>query len=174
MKYLLPCECGQATSIEPSQAGQKIACQCGATLVVPSMRAVRELEPDASQPETASKRPQWNPTAGLIFAVGAFFAMLGILAGSFGAYQQMQLQMPPPPQEMIDLWISEIDASSPDRLWEIWNETLDQGLGDYNASPFIIVRRRARFFQRLQWAGFGVAGVGLLILGSAAFFRRRD
>jgi hypothetical protein len=43
MKHLLPCTCGQTVEVEPSQAGQTVACTCGKSLLVPSMLRVKSL-----------------------------------------------------------------------------------------------------------------------------------
>ncbi len=74
MKYLLPCTaCGQTTPITTGQAGQTIHCACGNALEIPSIRAMRQLEPVAEAPAA----PLWNKQKGLLF-VGSAMALCSI------------------------------------------------------------------------------------------------
>jgi hypothetical protein len=43
-RYLLPCRCGRKITVETSQAGQQICCQCGVTQEVPTLRKIVALE----------------------------------------------------------------------------------------------------------------------------------
>ena len=42
-KYLLTCECGKTVTVDIGQAGEQVACQCGAKLDVPPLRKLRHL-----------------------------------------------------------------------------------------------------------------------------------
>ena len=50
-QYLLPCRCGQQNVVQPRQAGETILCCCGASLEVPTLLGMADLEP-APQPST--------------------------------------------------------------------------------------------------------------------------
>jgi hypothetical protein len=82
--------------------------------------------------------------------------------------------IPPPPQAEIDAWLAEIDVSTPEQLWDIWNRTRSEGLGDYHASPFVILRNEARSFDKLGYLGLGGAAAGLLLVSTAFLLRRRQ
>ncbi len=43
-KYLLPCPCGQKIPVQRRQAGESVECQCGASLRVPTLLGMAELE----------------------------------------------------------------------------------------------------------------------------------
>ena len=50
MRYLLPCSCGQSVGVEFRQAGGQVRCACGRVLEVPSLRTIRQLEPEVAPP----------------------------------------------------------------------------------------------------------------------------
>ena len=81
MKYLLPCKCGQSVEIEPSQAGQTVACGCGENLLVPSMLQIKAL-PTAQEkpaPQRSKKRiPVTFPFMATILSVVAAVVCLGL------------------------------------------------------------------------------------------------
>jgi hypothetical protein len=54
VKYLLPCSCGRTVPVEVRQSGLDVRCECGATLVVPVLRDLKQL---AVQPESSARRP---------------------------------------------------------------------------------------------------------------------
>ena len=76
-KYLLPCSCGQKTSIEPRQAGEVLACRCGKSLKVPTMLEMAALEP--AEPETAMPAKQfvWGARERLLL-LGAVIVLISI------------------------------------------------------------------------------------------------
>jgi hypothetical protein len=57
-KYLLPCVCGEQIPIEPREAGETVACRCGASLQAPTLREICALEP---APEDLSPPPAVAP-----------------------------------------------------------------------------------------------------------------
>src|SRR5690349_9805056 len=83
MKYLVPCpKCGIKTMVESGQAGQMLHCSCGASLEVPSIRGLRELETvqdDRSAVATWSRR-QGLAFLGIAIAALALISAAGLLA----------------------------------------------------------------------------------------------
>ena len=53
-KYLLPCSCGRSVTVEASQAGRQVHCDCGISLEVPTMLELARLEraKEAAAPPT--------------------------------------------------------------------------------------------------------------------------
>ena len=78
MKYLLACpSCGAKTPVETGQAGQSIRCNCGNSIEVPSIRAMRTLE---AQGEDLPAIPRWSMRQGFVFlglAITAAALVLG-------------------------------------------------------------------------------------------------
>jgi hypothetical protein len=63
-KYALTCECGNTLSVEVGQAGEEVACQCGAKIDVPPLRKLRHL-PVVT--ETIERQmSSWNARQGII------------------------------------------------------------------------------------------------------------
>jgi hypothetical protein len=76
MKYLLPCKCGQSVEIEPSQAGQTVACSCGENLTVPTMMQVKALSLAPDKPEPVQKQTT-GTTTGTSYKTALIFGILG-------------------------------------------------------------------------------------------------
>jgi hypothetical protein len=76
-QYLLPCACGQQHRVAPAQAGELVRCGCGKSLLVPTLRGLRALEP---APESGPSRtaPGWSRVHGAIFAVSLLVIMAGL------------------------------------------------------------------------------------------------
>ncbi len=58
-KYLVPCVCGRQHAVEAGQAGDRLACDCGATVAVPTLRKLREM-PTEREESPAEGRPIWG------------------------------------------------------------------------------------------------------------------
>ena len=71
MKYLLPCKCGQSVEIEPSQAGQTVACGCGEGLLIPSMLQIRALPIALEKPEPSRKKKRSVPYLAALITLSA-------------------------------------------------------------------------------------------------------
>ena len=97
MKYRFPCaRCGETLLIDVSQAGRQIACQCGASLEVPSLRAIRALEA-ATDVSVKPRRRSWDRGRGVLFAAGLVSAVLGLLVAGVAAAGWLTSQPPPVP-----------------------------------------------------------------------------
>src|SRR3954466_947072 len=88
--YLLPCTCGQKVRIANAQAGGKVACGCGKSLAVPTLRGLRELE--LAPPETRSAAsPGWSRVHGGFFASGLLIATLGFVVVAYSLFRYTQI-----------------------------------------------------------------------------------
>jgi len=76
-KFLLPCLCGQQVPIEPRQAGETIACRCGASLQAPTMREICALEPAPAEPSLPRATATWGWRHGLRL-LGAVTVLLAV------------------------------------------------------------------------------------------------
>lgn len=78
-KFLLDCTCGERLPVEACQAGEEIACACGARLEVPTLRRLQQLEP-VDQPESAAT---WTRGQGTLFVLGAVCLLVGGAVGTW-------------------------------------------------------------------------------------------
>jgi hypothetical protein len=59
-RYLLPCRCGQQIVVEPRQAGETVACTCGATLSIPTLLDIKNLDPAPQADPAKTSRTMWS------------------------------------------------------------------------------------------------------------------
>src|SRR5689334_780477 len=73
--FVVPCSCGEKFRVRASQAGEQLTCKCGATVSVPTIRGLRQLETvtdEQAVPATTASR--WQ---GPIFATGLLALFVG-------------------------------------------------------------------------------------------------
>jgi hypothetical protein len=153
MKYQLPCKCGQSIHIEPSQAGQMVACVCGENVLVPSMLQVKALPvaPETVKPPNA----ETGTMRKMFFVLGIALLIPSVLLAfhlhywipqprdvslkrvefTHGSYQRMLFQdsTPIPPSEHNILWMTDehIDHMMPMELF-FYFRTLEHPTFSYN------------------------------------------
>jgi hypothetical protein len=160
--YLLPCSCGRKVAIEPRQAGQSIGCPCGASILAPTMREIRVLEPaDRTGAENQGPAP-WGLPQGLVLLGSCIL----VLVAGWTAF--MVLARPRPPAPFItEIRVADIEAASPARTVQIFRQHLQPGLDpDKSSADKFYDRARFHFWS---WAAItaivGLAGVGLIVVG---------
>lgn len=175
MKYRLPCQrCGQTLLIDVSQAGQQVACGCGAALEVPSLRAIRALEP-AAEVQAKSRRQSWDRGRGLLFAAGVVLAVLGgLVAGATAAGWLASAPPPSPSPKDIEAAVAVVDGLSAPQTWDLWAEMRSQGLGQYMEPPQSVYQAYLRHVRMvflvgavLLAAGIGAIATSILLPGRA-------
>jgi hypothetical protein len=65
-KYLLPCSCGRQVLIETTQAGERIRCECGAELEVPTLLEIARLERKA-EGTVSTEQGNWGGRQRMLF-----------------------------------------------------------------------------------------------------------
>lgn len=175
MKYRLPCQrCGRALLIDVSQAGQQVGCDCGEALEVPSLRAIRALEP-AAEVQATSRRRSWDRGRGLLFAAGVVLAVLGSLIAGAAATGWLASSPPlsPTPQD-IEAAVAVVDGLTAPQAWDLWSEMRSQGLGQYMEPPQSVYQAYLRHVRLvflvgavLLAAGIGAAATSLVLPGRA-------
>jgi uncharacterized membrane protein YedE/YeeE len=172
MKYLLPCDhCGEKSVIDASQAGRQIICPCGASLEVPSFRAVRKLE-QYSEQQTAPRRA-WNPVRGTMFALGVILVLLGLLAAAAGGIGWSRIDTATPPEEDLDELLASLDGMGPSAAWDIWQGMRDRGLGPYRPPAHVEARQWAAYYRGVMLGGLGVVAVGAVVTACPLLFTRK-
>lgn len=122
-RYLLTCECGSTTAVSTSQAGDRIRCDCGKELEVPTLRKLndlpREAPTDGKGRSSLGAGSSWGLRQG-IFTVGLIVSLL--LAGGAGWFMAIE-PAPPTPFDLearsasLDIGI---DRLSPLQVWTMW------------------------------------------------------
>lgn len=74
--YLVPCTCGKRVRVRARQAGEQVTCECGATVSVPTIRGLKQLESIAD--DAAGPATQRSSLQGPLFSLG----LLSLFAGT--------------------------------------------------------------------------------------------
>ena len=153
MKYLLPCErCGEKLTVDVSQAGRQLACRCGATLEVPSLRAIRSLETVADRSAKPARR-SWNPTRGVLFAVGLVLVLAGLIVAGNAGIRWATATVPPPPVVNAGPVLAEVDTLSSADTWDAWIDLRNNGLGPYMPTAKFMVEAALEHIFRVMVGG---------------------
>ncbi len=163
MKYLLPCEqCGEKMAIDASQAGREIVCQCGASLVVPSFRAIRALEPASEAPPSTVRRRRWNPLRGATFALGLVTIVIGLFVAVIAGLYWYHTDTTEHPGPDLSQAAAELDALDATEILEIWTDMHENGMGPYIVPPHIWARE---WVERCRW--IMLIGLAIVAVGAA-------
>jgi hypothetical protein len=150
--YLLPCACGRTHRISSRQAGGTVACACGASLEVPTMRELDRLEPAATT--TPVRQKAWGLRQGLMF-LGSVIVGGGVAAGCY-----FSLFVMPAPQEG-EVPQAMLDALQPAEAWAVWG---DYRRGMPRGTPpdlarLVYQRNRAQSGVHLAWMAIALGGM---------------
>ncbi|OHB78462.1 MAG: hypothetical protein A2W31_00120 [Planctomycetes bacterium RBG_16_64_10] len=162
-RYLLPCSCGAHVTVDLGQAGATVRCHCGATLVVPTMRQLRRLQPAAPAEGDLGRR--WGSSQGVM--------LLGLSVAVLGAALALLLWLKQPVAPAVDsaTALEQLDAGiralTPLQSWLLWQQMVAEGLVQYD-TPVELAYRRQLAVNR-HWIRLSLAGgaVGLLVFLAA-------
>ncbi|NLF72207.1 MAG: hypothetical protein GX575_24500 [Candidatus Anammoximicrobium sp.] len=167
MKYLLPCQqCSEKTTIDMSQAGRQLTCRCGATLEVPSLRAIRTLETVADS-DAKPPRRSWNLTRGLLFAAGLVLALAGLATAGLAGVNWVTATVPPAPVVNVGPALAELDTLSAVDTWDAWVDLRTNGLGPYMPTAKFMVETALERVFGIFVGGLVAVAVGLVIAAVA-------
>lgn len=178
-RYLLTCSgCQKQVPVEAGRAGGNVTCECGETLEVPTMRALRELPQETapaeaesvSSPVAASAESNWGPKQGVLL-LGLILFVAGLIPTLYMAATYPKLNMPTQ-EKMRDIAELQFDQMTLTRSWEVWKGIIEeQGL---TTQPTLYEANYEKLAgQHNQWlAIFGsIAGLGFLTLLAGLFIR---
>ncbi len=173
MNHLLTCECGREIAVTRKQAGQEIACACGKTLRVPTLRGFAELPvatsanpagdgSDSRQDQAASAWSGWRGPA--IAVASAVFIIAGFATARF-LYHRYSVDTSYTIEDEIVAGEELFDQSSPEELSYAWNDYQKLRLAGKDRPWFY---RYEKFAQDRERSAM-VSGTICLLGGFAAF-----
>lgn len=133
--YLIPCECGQKTTVTQSQAGQEIPCSCGKILQIPKFRDFGNLEKVApTGPPVVVKT--WNPALGALAAIFLLVSIFAFWHGGRYFYTQSQIDTSYTVEDENKAGDESIDQLRPGDIWISYYSFKASGLGRKDPPAF--------------------------------------
>jgi len=173
--YWLPCSCGQKMRVVAAQAGGMMTCGCGKSLVVPTLRGLRELEL-APLEAPARTRPGWSRIHGALFASGLLLAAAGLAIATYSLWQYTRLARSglsaDRSGDVVKFESANIDKLTPLQMLNAWSELKDEGLGEKQAPIWVVAKEKIRGYQFWMAVGGGALAAGLLLATTALFVGR--
>ena len=159
MQYLLPCECGRKHPVSTSDAGCSRVCECGQKLVVPSLMALKRLEP---APKSTTKLAKSKTGDGDLSAARKWIAC-GIVVFLLGLVPTIVIQVEYQP------YAKPITNQTEPELLFSWWTALNQGI-DTPESPREMQQRQSQELWQMLFngsVGLAIVGLGLCAVGGA-------
>ena len=157
--------------IEVAQAGQSVCCECGRSLVVPALRAIRQL-PRREGDERPTPKRRWNAAQGTLFAVGAIVTLCSLLFAAYCGILRWRIDTRPPPPEFAQQMVGDVDSWPPEQLYEFWHNAQEFGPPP-GISVYAFGRQEAARLIRNAFIGLIVAACGAVTASSSLFLGRR-
>jgi hypothetical protein len=114
--YLLTCECGKTIPVEVGQAGERVACECGVQLEVPTLRKLRHLP--VAEPLAVKPRATWNARKGLVSASLIASAVL-FIAAAWSRWTEPSIPEFKP-ENQLHVVDTELAKITPAEAWQRW------------------------------------------------------
>lgn len=172
-QYRLNCsQCEASQPVEPRLAGSTVSCKnCQATIDVPKLRELKQLEPIRVETETTPKRG-WGRLSGGLF--GAGLLTLAISVGSIyylhnlRARYEIYTEKP----NIENFTFADLSQASLTETWSLWEQLLERREVVNRETPGF-VRMRQQIERWDFWSKFfyGLATVGLASILASPFFR---
>ena len=173
--YFLPCSCGQKVRVEPAQAGGQVTCSCGKTVLVPTLRGLKQLEvapPDAAALRRAVGR-RWSPVQGAMFSIGVVVTIISLLVLAYTYLQFAEATTYTQDQTSV---INQLEAEQIDSMnildsLQAFYSLRDEGLGE-PVEPFWITAQKIVAQKRTLMIGLTAMALAGVISVLASLFMR--
>ena len=167
--YLITCRCDAVHRVTTRQAGQTIACPCGAQLDVPTLRGLRQLPRETTDHnDTVS----WSFARGILFAVGLIFAVGGGAGAGLFHWRFSQLDQHLLPRDREHENVRQIyQAATAAESWQAWRELSDDPFRS-RQSQRAIAEQILRHYQLIRASFLVAAMLGLGLLAISTLGRR--
>ncbi len=181
MFHLLTCECGREITVTRKQAGQQLACVCGLTLQVPTLRGFSELPvAPAAATETAQARlpaeqasSAWSGWRGpAIAAASVVFLVAGFATARF-LYHRFAVDPSYTAAEEIVAGNEFFDKSHPEELSYVWNDYQKLRLGPKDRPLFYQIQKFAEEREFSAMISGAICLSGGLVAGAIWLTARR-
>jgi hypothetical protein len=174
-QYLLPCSCGEKIRVEPAQAGGLVACSCGQTLTVPTLRGMRALtEAPADQSVSRRRGDRWRPIQGVFFTFGLITTLLSLAVVGYTYFMYSQAS-----QLTHDLTpeINEFEGTQIDQLgvmesYEMFSQMREEGLGEAVLPHWIHFQHVVAEQRIVMLVGTVAAAIGIAAVAASLFMKR--
>lgn len=171
-RYQLSCSCGKVHVVGLGQAGQSLACACGANIAVPLLRDMKKLPAAVDERAAAQVAPGGGRSLPQFLAVLA--TIISLCAAAFFGFGLTRIDpsWTEDAQRVVDNSI--IDQMTADEAIGAWRLMVLEGLGEKQPDAQMLNRDTYRMLKRLlryslvSSAVFGLTAVGL------SFARRRS
>ncbi len=173
--HLLACACGAAHVVKVQQAGERIRCECGQQLDIPSMRVIRNLPSAAGKgPPPAGRRPpNWTIGRGIVFATGTAVAPISFAAIGRFTWSLSQLNTDRPSLADLNYRRDLVDLS-PSETWDAWTELFrGQPLGARLIPTHVQHQAMVRTYRWFAGIAALFAVGGTVTAGAALFVNNR-
>jgi hypothetical protein len=163
-RFKLPCDqCSHVHPISPTQAGETLSCDCGHSILVPTLREIRALEP-LERPDAEHTSPDWNVQRGLLFVGGALLLAIAALATWRIWPQRDALVTTQPAFQEINF---DVQRLNPNEAWDAWEHLRQQTL-EFRVTPeYLSNRKKYRELSYLLYAAWSGAAIGLVMIGGS-------
>jgi hypothetical protein len=173
--YLLPCSCGQKVRVANAQAGGQVACGCGKSLSVPTLRGLRELEVAPQEIEGRS-RPGWSPLHGALFASGLLVATVGLIVLALYLWRYSQLVQSgfskDRSDEVVRFESANIDKLTAVQMLGVWSELMGEGLGEKRTPIWVAAKEKIGEYRTWMTVGGSAFVAGILLAIGTLFVGR--
>ncbi|MFT5522847.1 MAG: hypothetical protein ACI9G1_000304 [Pirellulaceae bacterium] len=172
MKYLLPCPCGKTITIDNSDVGCAVTCECGASVEAPALRGLSELKIFESESEDKFDRQEalsnWTPIHGTVFVVGTAIFLIAMSVAARYFYETTQVITDKPPSLVNEEVLKQsLDGTTYEGSLSAWQGLVETGLGPYVEPGYVTAREDKRRGTALAMLAGGIGLVGLLMIVGA-------
>ncbi|MCA9268569.1 MAG: hypothetical protein KDA41_08870 [Planctomycetales bacterium] len=165
VKYLLTCHGDQSVEVTTADAGRTLACPCGKSVLVPTLRHIKCLPPAESSADAARPTAGWSAQQGALFAMGTVL-FVGCLLGGIGVRNErakIDTTVPQMHPDFVTLVTGEIAAFAPEQTLDLWEKLAANPLPEQRAVlPHEAANEKASQLDRIAYSLFAIAAAGLV------------
>jgi hypothetical protein len=151
------------------QAGETLACACGAQVLVPKLRELRQLEPVEAADEDRPASENWNPIRGSLFVIGMLLLASGLYASYRIGHERKQLSTDRPEFRELSFDVQDL---TPLIAWEWWDYFRQQDMRFRTTPQYLENRAKDQMLGRYLMGSGAVAVLGLILAGGSLLWPR--